>query len=71
MELGMGLEAGTVAVRLERGVARRTILIVNSDGSGEPTALNGLWTSVSWSPDGDSLLALGFPYDGHEGQVDL
>jgi Tol biopolymer transport system component len=56
---------------VERGVARRTILIVNSDGSGQPAALDGLWTSVSWSPDGDRLLALGFPHEGHEGQFDL
>jgi Tol biopolymer transport system component len=57
---------------VERGVARRTILIVNADGSGEPASLEGLWTSVSWSPDGERLLVLGFPQVGaHEGQFDL
>jgi TolB protein len=56
---------------VERGVARRTILIVNSDGTGQPAALDGLWTSVSWSPHADRLLALGFPHEGHEGQFDL
>lgn len=37
---------------VEDGVARRTIIIVNADGSGAPMVLGGLWTSVSWSPDG-------------------
>ena len=56
---------------VEDGVARRTIIIVNADGSGAPMVLDGLWTSVSWSPDGERLLALGFPHEGHEGQFDL
>jgi Tol biopolymer transport system component len=57
---------------VERGVARRTILIVNAGGSGKPVALDGLWTSVSWSPDGEQLLVVGFPQKGtHEGQFDL
>ena len=46
---------------VEDGVARRTILIVNADGSGEPAALDGHWESVSWSPDGERLLISGFP----------
>ncbi|MGZ8566597.1 MAG: hypothetical protein ACXWXS_06060, partial [Actinomycetota bacterium] len=46
---------------VEDGVARRTILIVDADGSGEPTALDGHWESVSWSPDGERLLISGFP----------
>ena len=50
----------------------RTILIVNTDGTGEPIVLDGLWVSVSWSPNGDRLLVLGFPEAGaHEGQFDL
>lgn len=56
---------------VEGGVARRTILIVNADGSGAPVVLDGLWTSVSWSPDGERLLVEGFPHKGHEGQFDL
>jgi Tol biopolymer transport system component len=56
---------------VEGGVARRTILIVNADGSGRPTALEGLWVSASWSPDGKRLVVLGFPHEGHEGQFDL
>jgi Tol biopolymer transport system component len=56
---------------VEDGVARRTILIVNADGSGPTTALDGLWTSVDWSPDGERLLVEGFPGGGHEGQFDL
>jgi Tol biopolymer transport system component len=56
---------------VERGVARRTILIVNADGSGEPRAVEGLWVSVSWSPDGKRLVVLGFAHAGHEGQFDL
>jgi Tol biopolymer transport system component len=61
--------SGRVVVR---GVARRTILIVNADGSGRPVAFDGLWTSVSWSPDGERLLVVGFPQKGtHEGQFDL
>jgi TolB protein len=46
---------------VEGGTARRTILIVNADGSGEPVVLDGHWESVSWSPDGGRLLLLGFP----------
>jgi Tol biopolymer transport system component len=46
---------------VEDGVARRTILIVDADGNGEPTALDGHWESVSWSPDGERLLISGFP----------
>ena len=60
--------SGRVAVD---GVARRTILIVNADGSGGTTALDGLWTSVDWSPDGERLLVEGFLGEGHEGQFDL
>jgi Tol biopolymer transport system component len=56
---------------VERGVARRTILIVNADGTGKPTAVEGLWVSASWSPHGKRLLVLGFPHGGHEGQFDL
>ncbi|MGZ8613229.1 MAG: TolB family protein [Actinomycetota bacterium] len=44
-----------------RGVARRTIIIVNADGSGRPTVLDGLWVWVSWSHDGRRLLVAGFP----------
>ena len=46
---------------VEDGVARRTILIVDADGSGKPRALDGHWESVSWSPDGERLLISGFP----------
>jgi Tol biopolymer transport system component len=46
---------------VEDGVARRTILIVDADGSGEPEVLDGLWTDVSWSPDGERLVTVGFP----------
>lgn len=50
----------------------RTILIVNADGSGQPVVLDGLWVSVSWSPDAERLLVLGFPEAGaHQGQFDL
>lgn len=56
---------------VEDGVARRTIIIVNADGTGAPAILDGLWTSVSWSPDGGRLLVEGFPQKGHEGQFDL
>jgi TolB protein len=56
---------------VEDGVARRTIIVVNADGSGAPVVLDGLWTSVSWSPDGGRLLVEGFPQKGHEGQFDL
>jgi Tol biopolymer transport system component len=56
---------------VEDGVARRTIIIVNADGSGAPMVLDGLWTSVSWSPDGGRLVVEGFPHEGHEGQFDL
>jgi Tol biopolymer transport system component len=56
---------------VEDGVARRTIVVVNADGSGAPVVLDGLWTSVSWSPDGGRLLVEGFPHKGHEGQFDL
>jgi len=44
-------------------------MIVNADGSGEPVALDGIWVSVSWSPDGERLLLTGFPAD--EGDFDL
>ena len=59
---------------VEDGVARRTILIVNADGTGEPTVLDHHWESVSWSqlavspgsgqaaPDGRLLLS-GFAGD--------
>ena len=56
---------------VEDGVARRTIFIVNADGTGAPVVLDGLWTSVSCAPDGNGLVALGFPQEGHEGQFDL
>ena len=57
---------------VEDGVARRTILIVNADGSGAPVALQGLWVSVAWAPHAERLLAVGFPQIGtHEGQFDL
>ena len=56
---------------VEDGVARRTIFIVNADGSGASMVLDGLWTSVSCAPDGNGLVALGFPQEGHEGQFDL
>ena len=32
---------------MERGVARRTVIIVKADGSGSPTVLDGLWVWVS------------------------
>lgn len=51
------------------GVARRTILIVDADGSEDPVALDGLWVSVAWSPDGGRLLLSGFPSD--DPQFDL
>lgn len=54
---------------VEGGVARRTILVVHADGTGAPTAFDGLWTSVDWSPDGSRLLLLGFP--GDEARFDL
>ena len=44
-----------------RGVANRTIFIVNADGSGRATVLDGHWEWVSWSPDGQRLLMSGFP----------
>ena len=54
------------------GVARRTIIIVDADGGGRPTVLDGLWVEVSWSPDGESLAMVGFPDAGDEaGQFDL
>lgn len=56
---------------VERGVTRRTILIVNADGSGDPVTLDGLWVSVSWSPDGERLLMTGFPQARNGGQFDL
>jgi TolB protein len=46
---------------VEEGVARRTIFIVNSDGTGEPLVLEGLWQGVDWSPDGERLVLEGFP----------
>lgn len=46
---------------IRRGVANRTIFIVNADGSGRPTVLDGHWEWVSWSPDGQRLLVSGFP----------
>ena len=46
---------------LRRGVANRTIFIVNADGSGRATVLDGHWEWVSWSPDGQRLLMSGFP----------
>ena len=57
---------------VEDGVARRTILIVNADGSGDPVALQGLWVSVAWAPDGRTTPGGWLPADGdHEGQFDL
>ena len=50
-------------------MVRRTILIIDADGGGDPVALEGHWESVSWSPDGQRLLVLGFPAD--EEQFDL
>jgi Tol biopolymer transport system component len=54
---------------VEDGVARRTILIEDADGTGAPQALEGHWESVSWSPDGERLLVSGFP--GREAPFDL
>ena len=46
---------------LRRGVANRTIFVVDADGSGRPTVLDGHWEAVSWSPDGRRLVLVGFP----------
>jgi TolB protein len=51
---------------LRRGVANRTIFIVDADGGGRPTVLDGHWEWVSWSPDGQQLLLSGFPDAGAE-----
>jgi Tol biopolymer transport system component len=57
---------------VEDGVARRTILIVNADGSGTPQVLDGLWTDVSWSPDAERLVTVGFPAgDAEAGRFDV
>lgn len=54
-----------------RAVAHgRTIVIVDADGGGVPTVLDGHWEGVSWSPDGTRLVVSGFPQlDG--GRFDL
>lgn len=55
-----------------RGVANRTIFIVNADGSGRATVLDGHWEWVSWAPDGQRLLLSGFPESETEtAQFDL
>ena len=64
-----GTEIAFSGRTVEDGVARRTILIIDADGGGDPVALEGHWESVSWSPDGQRLLVLGFPAD--EEQFDL
>jgi TolB protein len=46
---------------LRRGVANRTVFIVDADGRGRPTVLEGHWEAVSWSPDGRRLVLVGFP----------
>jgi Tol biopolymer transport system component len=46
---------------LRGGVANRTIFVVDADGSGRPTVLEGHWEAVSWSPDGRRLVLVGFP----------
>ena len=45
----------------QRGVANRTIFVVDADGSGRPMVLDGHWEDVSWSPDGRRLVLVGFP----------
>ncbi|MGH2631388.1 MAG: TolB family protein [Actinomycetota bacterium] len=52
------------------GVSNRTVFIVNADGSGRRTVLDGHWEEVSWSPDGRRLLLLGFP-DQEDARFDL
>jgi Tol biopolymer transport system component len=42
--------------------------MVDAEG-GEPMAIEGLWVSVDWSPDGERLLLLGSPE--REGNFDL
>jgi Tol biopolymer transport system component len=54
---------------VEGGIARRTILVVDADGSGDPVVFDGLWLSVSWSPDGARVLLTGAPV--REGPFDL
>ncbi|MGZ8610547.1 MAG: TolB family protein [Actinomycetota bacterium] len=46
---------------LRRGVANRTVFVVDADGSGRPTVIGGHWEGVSWSPDGRRLVLVGFP----------
>lgn len=46
---------------LRGGVANRTIFVVDADGRGRPTVLDGHWEGVSWSPDGRRLVLVGFP----------
>jgi Tol biopolymer transport system component len=48
----------------------RTVSIINADGTGE-RVLDGHWESVSWHPDGDSLLLMGWPSGKPGGQPDL
>ncbi len=55
---------------LREGVANRTVFIVNADGSGRPTVLDGHWEGVAWSPDGRRLVLLGFP-DPEDARFDL
>lgn len=55
---------------LRRGVANRTIFVVEVDGSERPTVLDGHWEGVSWSPDGRRLVLAGFP-DAQDPTFDL
>jgi TolB protein len=50
----------------------RTVLVMNADGTGEPAVVDGHWEGVSWSPDGERLLLVGFPdTDASAQQFDL
>lgn len=49
----------------------RTVTVIAADGTNE-RVLDGHWESVSWSPDGQSLLLVGWPDGaGREGRFDL
>lgn len=50
-----------IAVASRAAGIGRTIVIVDAIGGARPSVLDGIWQSVSWSPDGERLLAIGFP----------
>jgi Tol biopolymer transport system component len=47
----------------------RTVLVMNTNGTGEPKALGGTWFWVSWSPVADRLLLVGFPTPDDDGET--